>query len=369
VRVSDFRFELPERLIAHRPVEPRDAARLLVYERASRRAVHRRVADLPELLADGDLLVFNDTRVLACRLVGRRPTGGRIEVTILERQGDLARGYVKPARKLRVGAPVQLEGGRVELEPLADLGGGVFRFRLSAEGDLDQALEEVGRAPLPPYLHPADAEDDRERYQTVFARVPGAVAAPTAGLHFTDSLLARLRARSVELAWVTLHVGEGTFAPVRAELVEHHVMHAERYELPAATAAAVDAARRRGRRVIAVGTTSARVLESRATASRTVSTGSGETRLFLYPGRPLRVVDALLTNFHLPESTLLMLVAALVGREELLELYREAVRLDYRSATRCSCCDRIGPAGPPRRARGGERARPRGRRRRPAGRC
>jgi S-adenosylmethionine:tRNA ribosyltransferase-isomerase len=333
LRVSDFHYDLPPELIALRPVEPRDAARLLVHERLPDRTRHLGVRDLPDLLAPGDLLVLNDTRVLPHRLIGRLPTGGRLEVLILERDADLGRGFVKPARKLRLGRAVELEGGRLRLVPLEALGGGLFRFRLEAAGGVDRALEEVGRAPLPPYIHRADADDpavDRERYQTVFARRPGAVAAPTAGLHFSPELLDRLEQRGIGRAFVTLHVGEGTFAPLRVEAVEDHEMHEEVYELPEATAAAIARTRARGGRVVAIGTTAARTLETCATGAGTVESGAGRTRLFLYPGRPLRVVDALFTNFHLPESTLLMLVAAFAGRERILRVYAEAIAARYR---------------------------------------
>ncbi|MBI5852886.1 MAG: tRNA preQ1(34) S-adenosylmethionine ribosyltransferase-isomerase QueA [Planctomycetes bacterium] len=335
MRVADFHYELPADRIASAPVEPRDAARLFVHERALDRSEHRFVRDLPELLRPGDLLVLNDTRVLPHRLVGRLPSGARVEVLILSRDGDHGRGYLKPARKLRINEPIGLEGGALELVPLAALGGGLFRFALRAPrgGDLTAVIEAVGRAPLPPYIRRPDGDDagvDRARYQTVFARVPGAVAAPTAGLHFAGELLARLAERGIGSAFDTLHVGEGTFAPLRVDRVEDHRMHRERYELPAATATAIAATRARGGRVVAVGTTAARVLETCARDDRTVAAGSGSTELFLFPGRPLRVVDALLTNFHLPGSTLLMLVAAFCGRERVLRLYREAIERGYR---------------------------------------
>jgi S-adenosylmethionine:tRNA ribosyltransferase-isomerase len=335
VRVRDFHYDLPENLIADRPAEPRDSARLLVHDRERDETWHVKVRDLPRFLSAGDLLVLNDTRVLPWRLIGRRATGGRVELLILERHGNEVRGYVKPARKVRIGQPIPFEHGRIVAKTTAELGGGLFRMQLEAPDDpsLDVALDAVGRAPLPPYIRRSDDEDpqlDRSRYQTVYAARPGAVAAPTAGLHFTHELLASTAERGIQRAFVTLHVGEGTFAPVRVEEVERHEMHSEVYELPRQTADAVARTRAEGRRVVAVGTTSARVLESLATEGRLVTTGAGETRLFLYPGRPLRVVDALLTNFHLPESTLLMLVAAFAGRERILRLYREAVDLGYR---------------------------------------
>ncbi len=335
MRVLEFDFELPQHLVAREPVAPRDAARLLVYERGRGARAHRHVRDLPSLLGAGDLLVVNDTKVLPHRLVGRRPSGGRVESLILSRRGEDCRGYLKPAARVRIGEPLAMEGGALVLWPQADLGAGQFRFRLEAPtGEaVAAALERVGRAPLPPYLHRDGSEDahcDRERYQTVFAAVDGAIAAPTAGLHFTPDLLQALAQRGVALASVTLHVGEGTFAPVRAVEVEQHRMHAESYALSAATARSVAAARSAGGRVVAVGTTAARTLETCAAADRLVAPGSGTTDLFLYPGKPFRVVDALLTNFHLPRSTLLMLVCAFAGRDAVLALYREAIARGYR---------------------------------------
>ncbi|MGC6489072.1 MAG: tRNA preQ1(34) S-adenosylmethionine ribosyltransferase-isomerase QueA [Planctomycetota bacterium] len=334
MRVSEFSFDLPPERIAARSVEPRDQARMLVHERASRRTQHRHVRDLPDLLNPGDLLVFNDTRVRPWRLRGRRPTGGGVECLLLSLSGDRAEAFVKPSKKLAEGDWLPMEGGEVEVELLASMGRGRWQLRLHARGgDVEAALERCGRAPLPPYVaRPAeeDVAGDRARYQTVFASRPGAVAAPTAGLHFTEDLLERLAARGVEQAFVTLHVGEGTFAPMRAEVVEEHRMHAETYELPEATADAVARARARGGRVVAVGTTSCRTLETCARADGAVAAQRGESDLFLYPGRPFRCVDALLTNFHLPESTLLMLVAAFAGTEETLALYRDAVAARYR---------------------------------------
>jgi S-adenosylmethionine:tRNA ribosyltransferase-isomerase len=332
--VTDFDYPLPPHLVAKCPVEPRDSARLLVHDRGTRVNAHRVVADLPQYLRPGDLLVLNDTRVRPWRLRGTRATGGAVECLLLRVQGDAGEAFVKPSKKLRPGDELSMEGGRLALILRESFGGGRWSVELrAAGGDVGAAIERHGRAPLPPYIERDGREDvaaDRERYQTVFARVPGAVAAPTAGMHFTPELLARLRASGVETAFVTLHVGEGTFAPLRTDVVEEHSMHAEAYELPPATAAAVAAARARGARVIAVGTTSCRTLESRARADRTVEAGAGWSDLFLYPGRPFRVVDALLTNFHLPRSTLLMLVAAFAGRTQILDVYREAVAREYR---------------------------------------
>ena len=332
--VSDFDFELPDELIAKAPAEPRDSSRLLRLDRATGDVTHHRFTDLPGFLRTGDLLVLNDTRVRPWRLRGRRSSGGAVECLLLAVEGEVAEGFVKPSKKLRVGDVVPMEDGALDLTLVEALGGGRWRLSLrAADGDVAATLERCGRAPLPPYIPRDGHEDvrqDRERYQTVFARREGAVAAPTAGLHFTPELLTNIAARGVETAFVTLHVGEGTFAPLRTDVVEEHRMHEEGYELPVATAAAVQRTRARGGRVVAVGTTAARTLESCATDERLVVPGSGSTSLFLYPGRPLRVVDVLLTNFHLPQSTLLMLVSAFAGRAAVLAAYRQAVRERYR---------------------------------------
>jgi S-adenosylmethionine:tRNA ribosyltransferase-isomerase len=336
VRVADFDFELPQELIAVRPAEPRDTARLLVLDRARGELRHRTVLDLASELAAGDLLVVNDTLVLPHRLIGRRPSGRRVEALILERRQEQCRGYLRPLAKLRQGEVLAMEGGALQLrlERILDDGQCWFQLQSPSGEELGAALQRVGRAPLPPYLKRADSDDpkrDRRDYQTLFAARPGAVAAPTAGLHFTPRLLEALAGRGVEVARVTLHVGEGTFAPVRVAEVEQHRMHREDYQLPAAAAAAVAAARARGARVVAVGTTAARVLESCASGDRgLVHHGEGTTDLFLYPGRAFKVVDALLTNFHLPRSTLLMLVCAFAGRDVVLAAYRDAVQRGYR---------------------------------------
>ena len=348
MRTSDFDYELPSERIAQAPADPRDSARMLVCERASGAVRHRTVRDLPEELAAGDLLVVNDTRVLPARLAARRASGGAVELLFLEPSAPGARGHwralVRPARKLRVGEELLGPGGLVaraierEREPGGEAGA-VWTVALDdparPERTVEDLLERHGRVPLPPYIERARAGDardpvDREAYQTVFAEHRGAVAAPTAGLHFTPELLGRLEDARVERASVTLHVGLGTFQPVVAEDLDEHRMHAERFVLPEATASAVAAARARGARVVAVGTTTVRVLESCAADDGRLRAGAGETRLFVRPGTRFRAIDALLTNFHLPRSTLLMLVSALLGRERTLELYAEAVRREYR---------------------------------------
>lgn len=345
VRLEDFDYTLPPEAIAQRPVEPRDAARMLVHAvSGGSDAQHRTVRDLDEFLRDGDLLVVNDTRVRPARVLARRPSGGRVELLFLEALGDgVWRTLVRPGKKQRPGARLEVATGvGVELleRELAPDGTPAatwrVRWRSEADGDSepvarDEALLEAhGEVPLPPYIQRAADAADRERYQTVYARESGSVAAPTAGLHLTPELLDRLAARGVERASVTLHVGLGTFAPVQEEDPRDHPMHAEVYHLPEATAEAVARTRARGGRVVCVGTTSARVLESCAVEGGLVEAGAGETRLFLHPGRGPRVLDGLLTNFHLPRTTLLMLVASFIGTETTLRLYSEALREGYR---------------------------------------
>jgi S-adenosylmethionine:tRNA ribosyltransferase-isomerase len=333
---SDFHYELDPARIAKQPMEPRDAARLLVCRRSDGALLeHAIVRDLPRLLRAGDRIVLNETRVLPHRLYGRRKSGGRVQCLLLRRRGAEAEAFLKPSNKLRPGERVDMEGGALELEILEKLGRGKHTVRLHATGEEDIAavLERVGRAPLPPYIErdpeQEDAGRDRERYQTVFAREPGAVAAPTAGLHMTPELFAALEVAGIGLSRVVLHVGEGTFEPVRVEDVESHEMHEEQFVLPEATVQELEDCKRAGGRVYCIGTTTARVLESCFDGERLVP-GSGSTRLFLYPGRGPRFLDGLLTNFHLPESTLLMLVASVLGREETLALYGHAIREGYR---------------------------------------
>lgn len=334
MRVADFDFSLPPELIASRSVEPRDQARLLVHDRATRATEHTTVTELPRFLRAGDLLVLNDTRVMPWRLCGKRATGGAVECLLVRLDGDRGEAFVKPSKKLKPGDVVPMEDGALLLTLVERRTEGRWVVQLTArEGAVAAALERCGRAPLPPYIDRDGAEDvaaDRARYQTVFARVPGAIAAPTAGLHFTPALLQRLADAGIATTTVTLHVGEGTFAPLRTDMVEQHVMHAETYELPATAAAAIAAARERGGRVVAVGTTSCRTLETCAAPGRTAAAGTGSSQMFLYPGKQFQVVDALFTNFHLPQSTLLMLVAAFAGHQEVLALYREAVARRYR---------------------------------------
>ncbi|HEX8558319.1 MAG TPA: tRNA preQ1(34) S-adenosylmethionine ribosyltransferase-isomerase QueA [Pyrinomonadaceae bacterium] len=339
--ISDFDFELPEELIAQRPLERRDASRMLVVSRAAGVWRDASFADFPAELREGDTLVVNNTRVFPARLVGRRePSGGRVELLLVRRRGDLGgeawEALARPARRLGAGARLTFGDGRLTAETLFATEDGARRVvRFQAEGDFGALLEEFGRMPLPPYIR-RDADDlaatdeDRERYQTVYAAAPGAIAAPTAGLHFTPRVFEGVRARGARTAEVTLHVGYGTFAPVRAEDLSGHRVAAERFEISDAAADEINRTRGRGGRVFATGTTTVRALESAADERGRVAPGRGETGLTITPGYRFRVVDAMLTNFHLPRSSLLVLVSAFAGRDLVLAAYRHAVAARYR---------------------------------------
>ena len=324
---SDFDYELPEDRIAQEAL-PRGESRLLVLP-TSGGPRHGHIRDLPDLLHPGDLLVVNDTRVIPARLFATRPTGGRVEILLVERRSELEwTALVKPGRRARPGTSLRVDEG-LGVRVLAKGRDGCHLLRF--DRDVDPLLQRLGHVPLPPYIKRPDRAADRERYQTVWAAHPGAIAAPTAGLHFDDALLAALDERGVEIAPVTLHVGIGTFKPVTATLVHEHVMEAERWSVPAATAAAIARRRSAGGRVVAVGTTVVRTLEAGAAEhGGEVRAGAGATGLFITPGFSFTVVDLLLTNFHLPRSTLLMLVCAFAGRERVLAAYREAIRERYR---------------------------------------
>jgi S-adenosylmethionine:tRNA ribosyltransferase-isomerase len=322
---SDFHYELPSDLIAQEPLAERSASRLLVLDGATGSLADRTIRDLPAILEPGDLLVFNDTRVIAARVFGVKPSGGRVDM-LLERVRGSHRALVqmRASKAIRAGLEIETAGGKVRvLERDGDL------WEIETPEPALEWFERTGEVPLPPYIDRAPLAADRERYQTVFARAPGAVAAPTASLHFDVPLLQALAARGVATAFVTLHVGSGTFQPVRVQDLSEHVMHAERVEVRQSVVDAVAIARERGRRTIAVGTTSARALES-AAPDGALAPCSGETTLFIRPGYRFKITDALLTNFHLPESTLLMLVAAFAGREHVLAAYAHAVRERYR---------------------------------------
>jgi len=333
VRTSDFDYELPPGAIAQEAVEPRDAARLMRLGRREGPPSDHRFHDLPRLLRAGDLVVVNRSRVFPARLLGRRGAGGRTELLLLRALGeDRWEALVRPGRRLRAGAVVTIDDGLAAVVETEGIGEeGRRRVWLQARtGSVAAALERAGHVPLPPYIRRPDRPDDRARYQTVYARETGSVAAPTAGLHFTRALFEALGAAGVAVAEVVLHIGPGTFRPVTADEIEDHRLEPEPYLVPDETAAAVAAARGRGGRVVAVGTTVVRTLESAARADGTVAAGEGETSLVVRPGHCFRAVDALVTNFHLPRSSLLLLVAAFASRERVLAAYAEALRRGYR---------------------------------------
>lgn len=336
MRLADFDYALPEELIAQEPVTPRDASRLLVLPADGGTACHKVFAELPSLLSPGDLLVMNDTKVIPARLIGKKPSGGKAELLLcesLDERGDglgrLWRALGQASKALRAGTVLSF-GPHLTARLIEAEGEGFYRVELNLEGAaLESALEQEGRVPLPPYVRREPTEEDRDRYQTMFARVPGSAAAPTAGLHFTPQVLEALSVRGVRRAAITLHVGPGTFLPVRSEDVTAHRMHAERFFVPDAAAEELAACRGRGGRIVAVGTTTVRTLES-AFRDGAVQPGPGRTRLFVRPGHEFRSIDGLVTNFHLPRSTLLMLVCALGGTDRVLGAYAEAVSARYR---------------------------------------
>jgi len=326
---SDFHFDLPEALIAQQPARERGGSRLLVLEGADGRVQDRRFSDLPGLLRPGDLLVFNDTRVIPARLYGRKESGGQVEVLIERITGELeVLAHVRASKSPRPGSWLTLEES-IEVQ-VSGRDGALFALRFP--GPVLQLLKQYGRMPLPPYIEREAVADDAERYQTVYARKEGAVAAPTAGLHFDEAMLEHLKSMGIESAYVTLHVGAGTFQPVRVDDLREHHMHSETIEVPESVVEAVARTRARGGRVVAVGTTVVRSLESAARVSPDgeLAPYSGETDIFIYPGYAFRVIDAMVTNFHLPESTLLMLVCAFAGYEHVMNAYRHAVAEKYR---------------------------------------
>lgn len=341
MRTAQFHYDLPQQLIAQRPVTPRDASRLLVIDKSTGARTHRTFKDLPAHLRAGDVLVRNDSRVMPARLTGKRmPTGGRVEVLLLHREGGSTwHALVRPGRRVRQGAVLAFGDGVLTAQVLGDAPAGGRRLRFQAVGNVDDVMHRLGEMPLPPYIHETLA--DAERYQTIYGRDEGSAAAPTAGLHFTDALLDDIKGRGVHVVDVTLHVGLATFRPVKAENVADHEMHAERFFVSEGAAKVVNDALAEGRRVIAVGTTAARALEAASSAAReklapglapdaAVVAGDGWTDLFIYPGYEWRVVDGLLTNFHLPRSSLLMLVSALLGYEATMAAYEAAVAEQYR---------------------------------------
>lgn len=330
--VKEFDYHLPAGLIARYPAPERDSSRLMLLDRVSKKIGEDRFRSLSAHLASGDLLVMNDTRVMPARLFGTRDSGGKTEIFLVRRTEGPVECWsclLRASKKFREGQVVNLAGDmRATVCGRADNESWLVEF--AGPEPFAQWLEREGHIPLPPYLQREDDDNDRERYQTVFSRAPGAVAAPTAGLHFTQGLLAELETQGIRTAYLTLHTGLGTFQPVRAEQVEHHRIHSERYVIPAATAEEIRAAKARGSRVVAVGTTTTRTLEYAADSAGNVTAGSGDADIFIVPGYRFKVVDALITNFHLPESTLLMLVSAFAGHEYTLAAYREAVSRGFR---------------------------------------
>lgn len=330
MKTSDFTYELPEELIAQTPIAQRDSSRLLVLDKESGQVEHRRFFDLTEYLRPGDCLVLNNSRVIPARLFGTRPTGGAVEVVLLKDLGENRwECLTRPGKKMRPGTEVSFgENGELHavVEDVMEDGNRILRF--SYEGIFLEILEKLGHMPLPPYIK--EQLNDPERYQTVYSKEPGSAAAPTAGLHFTNELLDKIRNMGVSVCFVTLHVGLGTFRPVKVENVEEHEMHSEYCTIPEETAQAIRRTREQGGRVIAVGTTSCRTLESFTAEDGTIQASGGWTNIFIYPGYRFKCIDALVTNFHLPGSTLVMLVAALAGRENILNAYNTAVAERYR---------------------------------------
>ncbi len=328
LKKSDYYYELPEELIAQTPAEPRDSSRLFVYDRATGRREHRIFRDIKEYLRPGDVLVINNTKVLPARLFAYTENGGKVEVLLLKRR-DLNEWevLVRPGKKAKAGAELVVSDElSLTVVDRTETGERIVQFHF--DGVFEDILSRVGSMPLPPYIH--EKLKDKDRYQTVYCKTDGSAAAPTAGLHFTQELLSEIRGMGVQIAEVLLHVGLGTFRPVKEEDLTHHVMHSEYYRVDERAAEIVNAAKREGRRVIAVGTTSVRTLETVADEQGMLHPCSGDTSIFIYPPYRFKCVDALITNFHLPESTLIMLVSAFMGREQCLSLYREAVEKKYR---------------------------------------
>ena len=334
MKITDFDYNLPEELIAQKPADKRDSSRLLVVHRDSGKIEHKHFYDIINYLNPGDLMVLNNSKVLPARLFGEKEgTGAKVEFLLIKRiEGDRWETMVRPGRRLKPGDSVMFCQSPLLRADIVDYGADGTRIvEFEYEGIFMERLEEVGSMPLPPYIERSSEEDDKDRYQTVYCKDEGSVAAPTAGLHFTEELLAKAQEKGVELAYVTLHVGIGTFRPVKVERVEDHSMHFEEYHISEESARAINRAKAEGRRIISVGTTSTRTVESAAyydeeRGCMQVKEGSGSTGIFIYPGYEFKIIDSLITNFHLPKSTLLMLISALYDREKILDVYEEAIR-------------------------------------------
>ena len=329
MNVSDFYYDLPEELIAQTPIEKRDESRLMVLNRANQTIEHKTFKDIIDYLEPGDCLVRNNTKVIPARLYGKKATGAKIEFLLLNRiEGDIWECIVRPGHKLKPGTEVEFGDGILKAKVLDVMEGGTRKVEFKYEGIFNEILDKIGLMPLPPYIH--ESLKDNDRYQTVYAKYEGSAAAPTAGLHFTPELFEKIKAKGIDVANVTLHVGIGTFRPVKVENVEEHHMHSEHFYIKQEDADKINNAKKNGKRVIAVGTTSCRVLETIADENGMVKPTEGDTQIFIYPGYKYKCLDGLVTNFHLPESTLLMLVSALAGRDYIMKAYNEAVKERYR---------------------------------------
>lgn len=329
MKVSEFNYNLPEELIAQVPIKNRDESRLMVVNREKRTIEHKTFKDIIDYLEPGDCLVRNNTKVIPARLYGKKETGANVEFLLLNNiEGDVWESIVRPGNKLHVGTKVIFGDGLLEAEILDIMPGGTRKVKFSYQGIFNEILDQIGLMPLPPYIH--ETLKDKDRYQTVYAKYDGSAAAPTAGLHFTNELLEKIKEKGIEIANVTLHVGIGTFRPVKEDEVEKHDMHTEHYYIKKEDADKINNAKKNGKRIISVGTTSCRVLETVADENGLVKEIEGDTNIFIYPGYKFKCVDNLITNFHLPQSTLLMLVSALSDKDFMLEAYKEAVKDKYR---------------------------------------
>lgn len=337
MKKSDFYFDLPKELIAQTPLDQRDQSKMMHINKNTGAVEHRHFYELPDMLHEGDCLVLNDSRVLPARLIGTRPTGGNVEVLLLRDLGDSKwECLTKPGKKTRTGTEIAFGNGQLKCEVIEVLDNGNRIVKFQYDGIFLEILESLGKMPLPPYIK--EELEDSERYQTVYSRELGSAAAPTAGLHFTNDILNKIREKGVNIAYVTLHVGLGTFRPVKEENIEQHDMHSEFCMIPQESADMINETKNRGGRIISVGTTSCRTLESFADENGFVKAVSDWTNIFIYPGYRFKCVDALITNFHLPESTLIMLVAAMTGRENILNAYKIAVEERYRFFSFGDCC-------------------------------
>ena len=329
MKLSEFNYELPKELIAQTPIEKRDESRLMVLDREKQTIEHKTFKDIIDYLEPGDCLVRNNTKVLPARLYGKKETGAKVEFLLLNQiEGDIWECIVRPGNKLHVGTKVEFGDGILKANILEVMPGGTRKVEFEYDGIFNEILDKIGLMPLPPYIH--EELKQNERYQTVYAKYNGSAAAPTAGLHFTEELLQKIEKKGVKIANVTLHVGIGTFRPVKVENIEEHQMHSEHYYIKEEDVQKINETKEQGKRVIAVGTTSCRVLETIADENGRVLATEGDTQIFIYPGYKFKCLDGLITNFHLPESTLLMLVSALAGKEYIMNAYNEAVKQKYR---------------------------------------